>query len=151
MRYFRTMETSIVPATPTHLEAEGRVFHSWAIEQGATERKVERVVGFLNKHWMLQQLLPPNTWRKPGEPEFRWLRYLFRRHLQHILGWTYRREERDRKGFGDIVNEIIRHTLFPDPIATEDAEAEGDGAGGGQQSPTTATGECAAFVFASTG
>jgi hypothetical protein len=49
------------------------------------------------------------------------------------------------------VNEIICHTLFPDPIATEDAKAEGDGAGGGQQLPTTATGECAAFVFASTG
>jgi hypothetical protein len=32
MKHFRTMETSIVPATPMHLEAEGQVFHSWAIE-----------------------------------------------------------------------------------------------------------------------
>jgi hypothetical protein len=139
----------IVPPAPHHLEAEASMLHTWAIQRGVSESKARCIVGLLNKRWMLKLPLPPCTWRKPGEPEFCWYRYLFQRHCKHVLNWTNQRSEYDPSGFGEDVNSLIRDTLFPDPSNIY-GEDEGGSSGGGLKATTPTTAECSADASPST-
>lgn len=106
---------TVVPDAPPYLAAEGELLHNWAISRGASLKQAQRIVGLLNHQWMCRLPLPPWTYRKPDTPDHLWLRFLFRRHVQHILKWTRRRDEDDPEGFGAEVNTLIRVTLFPEP------------------------------------
>jgi hypothetical protein len=123
-------DSRIVPPASHHLEVEANILHTWAIQRGASRRQARRIVGLLNRKWMLKFPIPPQTWRTLGKPQFRWYCYLFRGHCKHILNWTYRRAESDPSKFGEDVNFLIWHTLFPNTEATH-GEDEGRSAGGG--------------------
>ena len=85
--------------------------------------------------------LPPRTHRKVGTPDFKWGRFLFRRHIQHTLKWTARREEGDPSGFGEWLNSLIREKLFPEPKRViTDGEDEGSGEGKREAIPSTGGG-----------
>lgn len=85
--------------------------------------------------------LPPRTQRKSGTPDWKWGRFLFRRHIQHVLKWTARREEGDPSGFGDWLNILIRERLFPEPPKpVRDGQDEGRGEGIGQTIQPTGQG-----------
>lgn len=88
---------------------------SWANLRGASNRQVAQIVALPGVESMRSLPLPPRTHRKAGTPDYLWLRFLFRRHIQHILHWTTRREESDPHGFGSEVNTLIRERFFPDP------------------------------------
>ena len=105
----------LLPDVPSNLQEEARVLQTWAIERGANSGQLKRIVALLHTEWMLNIPLPPRTQRKPSSPDYLWWRYLFRRHVQHILKWKQRREESDLEGFSYQVNNIIRHKLFPEP------------------------------------
>lgn len=116
---------------------------TWAFRCGATSRQVLRILALLNLEWMCVIPLPPRTYRKPGTLEHQWNRYLFRRHIQHILHWTTRREESDPEGFGVEVNKVIRERLFPEPailehgeVAVRSEEARGESSGGQNEAPS---------------
>jgi hypothetical protein len=101
-----------IPPVPTKFQVEGEFLYRWATARGATNAKAERICGLLNLWWMLRLPLPLHTHRQAGTPDYRWHRYLFRRHIQHILQWTTRREEYDPSGFGEELNRYIHVTLF---------------------------------------
>lgn len=132
---FATMlpaSTAIVPPCPTDLLEEGSILYQWAVRRSANPRQANHIVGLLDLRWMCKLPCPPRTWRRPGVEDYVWHRYLFRRHIQHILGWTQRREESDLTGFAEL-NKLIRESLFPDPSGFTHGPSkrriEGDGAG----------------------
>ena len=109
------LPTMVVPSAPSHLQSEANVLRTWLNLHGANQRQAECILGLLDVEYMLSIPLPPRTHRKPGTADYRWLRFLFRRHIQHILGWTTQCEESDPDGFGSDLNHIIRERLFPQP------------------------------------
>ena len=66
---------------------------------------------------------PPRTRRKEGVSDLQWHRFLFRRHVQRILGWKERLAEGDPAGFSDAVNFLLRIKFFLDSDSKPDGEA----------------------------
>lgn len=112
-----------MPNAPADLQEEAQLLQIWATDRGATRRQALCILALLNVDWLCSIPLPPRTYRKAGSPEYLWLRYLFRRQVQHILKWTTRREEDDPTGFGLAVNTLIRERLFPEPRILAHGEA----------------------------
>lgn len=102
--------------------------------RGANSRQAQRIVALLNVDHLCSISRPPRTYRKPTTLDYLWRRFLFRRHVQHILNWTTRREESDPEGFGSNVNNIIQEILFPKPKIHTHGQIEG-----GRQETSSAT------------
>lgn len=112
-----TMQMSDAAA---NLQEAAQVLQDWATLRGASSRQTQRILALLNVDWMRSIPLPPRTYRKVGTPDHLWHRFLFRRHVQHILKWTTRRGESDPTGFGAEVNTLIRERLFTEPKIEDD-------------------------------
>jgi hypothetical protein len=70
--------------------------------------------------------------RRVGVTAAQWHRYLWRRHVQHILHWGERREEGDPNGFTHDINWLLPVVLFSDQPNSQDdgGNARGSTAGG---------------------
>ena len=124
----------VAMAEARNYQVDDRVLlHTWAIERGATKSQAARIQTFLDLDVLHSVPPPPRTHRKPGIEDYCWGRFLIRRHIQHVLKWTARREEGDPEGFGERLNGLIRDILFPEPVTSLcDGEDEGCGKGGGK-------------------
>jgi hypothetical protein len=121
------MDWTRPPRAPTGLEDESRILYNWAADRGATSGQCDRIVGLLSVQWMCSLPRPPRTRRKEGVSDPHWHRFLFRRHVQRILGWKERLPEGDLAGFSDAVNLLLRTKFFPDSDSIPDGEATGAG------------------------
>lgn len=142
------VDSDSIPEAPSHLALEGRELYNWARSRGASASAASRIVGLLNTPWMCTLPLPPRTHRKPGVQNYLWLRYLFRRHCQHILGWRERLEEDNPKGFGDRVNWIIRNRLYFEPPIIQSNVGDEGGCERSTASPVTIAGDAQATTEA---
>ena len=83
---------------------------------------------------MLALPIPPRTWSRTGEGDAEWLRFLFRKHVQCLFGWTECREEGSPHSFTKEFNRLLRVTLFPDrPSSIDDGVNATASEGGGTQ------------------
>ena len=80
------MDWTLPPRAPIGLEDEARILYKWAMDRGATSGQCDRIVGLLTVQWMCSLPRPPRTHRKEGVSGPLWHRFLFRRHVQRILG-----------------------------------------------------------------
>lgn len=102
---------------------------AWCASRHASLSQTTRIVALLDKKYLFSIPRPPRTTRRAGCPHWKWGRFLFRRHIQHILFWQERRPEGSADGFSDDLNWLIRVVLFPDPA--EVAPRDGEHARGG--------------------
>ena len=121
------MDWTLPPRAPSGLEDESVILYNWAMDRGATRGQCDRIVGLLSVQWMCSMPRPPRTRRKEGVCDSQWHRFLFRRHVQRILGWKERLAEGDPAGFSDAVNFLLRTKFFPDSDSKPDGEAAGAG------------------------
>ena len=119
------MDWTLPPRAPSGLEDESSILYKWARERGATTGQCDRIVGLLSVEWMCSLPRPPRTRRKEGVSDQVWHRFLFRRHVQRILGWKERLAEGDPAGFSNAVNELLRTKFYPDCDSKSDGEAAG--------------------------
>jgi hypothetical protein len=119
------MDWTSPPGAPIGLEEEGRILYNWAADRGATRGQCDRIVGLLSVEWMCDLPRPPRTRRKEGVSDSHWHRFLFRRHVQRILGWKERLPEGDPAGFSDAVNLLIRTKFYPEADPNRDGEVIG--------------------------
>lgn len=73
--------------------------------------------------------LAPRTHRSSGVTDTHWHCFLFRRHVQHILGWTHRLSEGDPAGFNNTVNSLIKIRFYLEASL----DRHGETSGGGQE------------------
>lgn len=119
--------TQSPPPAPPGLQEEAQILQQWA-----SEKQSARIVGLLTTAWMCELALPPRTRRLAGVSEAHWLRILFCRHFQQILGWKERLSEGNPAGFSDKVNWLIRHNFFPEQVGgCQDSEVARAGEGSG--------------------
>lgn len=74
------------PPASKGLKDKAGVLRQWAKERGASDAKARKIVGLLTVRWMWDLPLPPHTHRLAVVFDVRWYRYLFRRHIKHVLG-----------------------------------------------------------------
>jgi hypothetical protein len=113
------MDDMGVPPLAADMQIEGEILSSWLQQQRTTILQQSKVLGLMDIEWMRSFPLPPRTIQQEGAPEYKWLRFLFRRHVQHILNWTHRRSEGSEDGFGTM-DDLVRNCLFPGPLQTAD-------------------------------
>jgi hypothetical protein len=106
------MAAASAPPRPD-LEA---VLRGWCTQRASLTRTT-RILALLNFHTFIALPLPPRTRRRLGATNAQWHRFLWRRHVGHILQWQERREEGDPHGFSDDINRLLRMVLFPNPSA----------------------------------
>lgn len=133
------MDWRIPPRAPASLQKEADVLQNWAIDRGATTKQCNRIVGLLSVEWMCRLPLPPRTHRSKGVTNTHWHRFLFRRHIQHILGWKHRLSEGDPAGFSTEVNLLIRTKFYPEPNPDHHGETSGGGQDGSAPESCTIT------------
>lgn len=105
------------------------LLRAWCASRHASLSQTTRIVALLDKEHLFSIPRPPRTSRRAGCPHWKWGRFLFRRHIQHILFWQERRPEGSADGFSDDLNWLIRVVFFPDPA--EVAPTDGEHARGG--------------------
>lgn len=101
------------PAPPTNLAAAAQVLSTWAAGRAASSTQILRILGCLDRAHLLELPLLPGMRINHSEPMPRILRYLFRKHVAHILHWTTRRVEGSEDGFTEEINAVIRTDIFP--------------------------------------
>jgi hypothetical protein len=89
------------PPEPKGLKDDAQLLRQWKKDQRALDAQTDRIVGLLTVSWMCSLALPSRTHRSAAVLDARWHRYLFRRHVNNVLGWTTQREKGDPKGFSD--------------------------------------------------
>lgn len=82
-------------------------------EQKQTQSTVDSCLLLLDDSYLLSLPLPPRV-VLPAVPGPRNLRFLFRRQIASLLGWTERRDEGDHHGFSDSINTFVRDIWWPD-------------------------------------
>lgn len=117
------------------------MLYNWAKDRGASQPQCDRIVGLLTVDWMCNLPLPPRTRRSVGVTDTHWHRFLFRRHVQHILGWTQRLPEGDPAGFSDVVNLLIRTRFYPEANPQRHGETSGGGEDQGSAAEAPTIGE----------
>jgi hypothetical protein len=127
-----TVEESVAPTA-----CSASVFRAWCAARGASASQTRRILTLLDLQHFLSLPLPPRTHRLPGVPDWKWGRFLIRRHIQHILLWRERRGEGSANGFSDDLNWIIRRQLFLHPAARDDGEDARRGEGDSQRTSAT--------------
>jgi hypothetical protein len=58
---------------------------AWCARQRASHSQIERILQLLDSAHLFNLPLPPRTCRLFGTPNWKWGRFLFRRHIQRIL------------------------------------------------------------------
>jgi hypothetical protein len=104
------------------------LIRAWCAGRRTSAGQERRIVALLSKDHLLSLPLPLRTRRRAGTTDAEWHRFLWRRHVQHILYWGERREEGNPNGFTHDINWLLRVLLFPDEPGTGE---HGDTASGG--------------------
>lgn len=106
------------PQAPLHLVAANTILIQWARSRGARGRQLELLSGLLDRDYLLSLPLPPEAvgFDDHNRIENQQLRYLFRRHVATILGWTKRRVEGARYGFSISINRALREDIYLDRL-----------------------------------
>lgn len=91
-----------------------RELEAWLrVEQRQGDLMVAEVLRCLDEKHLLSLPLPKGV-RWPEEPIARNFRFLFRRQVAHLLGWTERRVEGEALGFSFAINKGLRFCWWPD-------------------------------------
>lgn len=89
------------------------------VEQGQGDLMVKEVLNCLDEAHLVSLPLPKGVhW--PARPAARNFRFLFRRQVAHLLGWTDRRVEGEAVGFSFAVNRGLRSCWWPDEESQEE-------------------------------
>lgn len=101
-------------APPQHIVV-AQELDVWLRGLGLEGRRVDIVVGLLDRGYLLSIPLPVGAkgFDDLGAVGGNQLRYLFRRHVATLLGWTFRRSEGTPDGFPAAVDNALRTTVYP--------------------------------------
>lgn len=69
------------------------LLRAWCASRHASLSQTTRILALLDKEHLFSIPRPPRTSRRAGCPDWKWGRFLFRRHIQHILFWQERRPQ----------------------------------------------------------
>lgn len=84
-------------------------------KRGVVGRNLCILLGLLERDYLLSLPVPEGAlgFEDLGVVTNRQLRWVFRKHLATLLGWTYRREEGDPDGIPAELNGILRSRVYP--------------------------------------
>jgi hypothetical protein len=107
------MDGGLVLAAGPTTRDPASLLRAWCVDK-ASQTQSERILALLDFQTFVEFPLPPRTWRRAGVTDTTWYRYLWPRHVQHILYWREHKEEGDPTGFSEEVNWLLRSVLYPD-------------------------------------
>lgn len=108
------VESWVLERRSAHENEFRKCLTDWLIsDQKATPNTVNACLLLLQESHLLSLPLPPRV-VLPAVPGPRNFRFLFRRQVASLLGWSDRREEGEIHGFSDAINTFVREIWWPD-------------------------------------
>jgi hypothetical protein len=106
----RELEWPAPPSHPPQFENVAVQIISWCTVAGIPLSKLPWLLGLLDRLYLISLPLPPGAqvYEDVHALEGPQFRFLFRRHVASLLGWTYRRSEGSFDGFPDSINDALR-------------------------------------------